>query len=327
MKNHNPKLSVIVPVFRVEQYIEKAIGSILQQQYCNYEVIIIDDGSDDDSILLAESLVQKHGNFSFYKKKNRGLASARNMGLKYACGEYVLFLDSDDWFLGDFFGKLDALLTQYQPDILFFNGLKGGLTDLENMRNIQMDSQPMTGIAYIDSCIRNKEWISVVWLGVYRREFLNEYQIRFIEGIIHEDDSFILQCLHFAKQTRYFNEKWYRYRIRAFSIMKSKNAMQDYNGFLSAAEISIGILKNHLDSDGMKWLVGRYLFSTIKYLFQLPYKQQVIEKNRMKSFVNTIPNYKKLPYMESIVDILGSENVQPEEAYQLWFEYIKNYST
>lgn len=94
---NNPKISIIIPVYKVEQYIEKCIKGILQQSFTNFEVILIDDGSPDDSIQIAKILVADNPRFIFLEKENGGQGSARNMGIDNARGEYLAFIDSDDY--------------------------------------------------------------------------------------------------------------------------------------------------------------------------------------------------------------------------------------
>lgn len=327
MRDNAPRFSIIMPVYRVEQYIKKAVSSVLSQCFHDYEVLIIDDGSDDGSISVVQSMIRSHSNFRICRKENGGLASARNLGLALASGEYILFLDSDDWFMEDFFNKLDALLQRTHPDILYFNGVKDIESGTELLRSIRLEANFLTGLEYMDICIRKKEWISVVWLGAYRRSFLQEHHIRFAEGFIHEDDNFSIQCLQSAKRILYLDEKWYHYRIRADSIMKSKNAVQDYEGFLTATETSARALKENLVSEGLQWLVGRYMMSCVKYLFQLPEERIDAEKKHIETLINNLQESIQIPFLSRLQGLLTQEHISEQVAYQLWYDYIKDFST
>lgn len=327
MINDHPRFSIIVPVYRVEKYIRSAIQSILSQSYDDHEVLIIDDGSDDDSIFIAKSMAADHPCFRFFEKKNGGLASARNYALDRAHGDYVIFLDSDDMFGCDFLKKLDEILQSTSLDILFYNGLKDNGSSKTKVRKIHLGNNIVSGIEYIDACILQKEWISVVWTAAYDRGFLERNNIRFVEGIIHEDDPFILLCLSSAEHVRYVDEQWYHYRIRNDSIMHSKNAAQDLDGFMMAAKVSAEILKNAPRSKGMTWLLGRYLYSTTKYLFQLPNEETRIPKKRLEELIETIPQKEQLPYITVIKKALQDPDTDVNKAFALWYDYVKDHAT
>ena len=97
MSNLNKIISVIIPVYNVENYIEKCLNSIVNQTYNNLEIIIIDDGSTDNSIAIAEKIAENDKRIRIISQVNQGVSSARNLGLDNASGEYILFIDSDDW--------------------------------------------------------------------------------------------------------------------------------------------------------------------------------------------------------------------------------------
>lgn len=113
------KISVILPVYNVEKYVRKCLLSIVEQSYQNFEVLIVDDGSVDNFFKEIEDIVAENKNIKIYQKANGGLASARNFGLEKANGDYILFIDSDDWIEKDLFKNLVENLSD--EDILIFN--------------------------------------------------------------------------------------------------------------------------------------------------------------------------------------------------------------
>lgn len=118
---YKPKISIIIPVYGVEQYIAKCLSSIKNQTFTNYEAIIVDDGSPDDSIPIAKKLVGNDPRFIFLEKENGGQGSARNMGLDHAKGEYISFIDSDDYVEPDFLKLLYTKITTEQADVCLCN--------------------------------------------------------------------------------------------------------------------------------------------------------------------------------------------------------------
>ena len=111
------KISVIVPVYNVEKYIEKSIISIINQSYTDIEIIVVNDGSTDDSIKICELLSKKDSRISIYNKENGGLSSARNFGMNFATGKYVIFIDSDDYIDKDMLAELYGNITKYDADV------------------------------------------------------------------------------------------------------------------------------------------------------------------------------------------------------------------
>lgn len=120
---NSPKLSIIVPVFRVEQFLNKCVDSILNQTYRNLEVILVDDGSTDNCPRICDEYSQADPRVRVIHKKNGGLCSARNAGLDIATGEYVTFVDSDDWIEPDAYAEMIRISLDYRADIT------GGGTD------------------------------------------------------------------------------------------------------------------------------------------------------------------------------------------------------
>ncbi|HEF8786834.1 TPA: glycosyltransferase family 2 protein, partial [Providencia alcalifaciens] len=115
--NSNPEISVIIPVYNVENYIEKCITSVKLQSFTDFECIIIDDGSPDNSIDIAKNLIHDDTRFLIYSKKNAGLGPARNTGLDYANGKYIVFIDSDDYIEKDYLLDLITKIKLEDADI------------------------------------------------------------------------------------------------------------------------------------------------------------------------------------------------------------------
>lgn len=113
----SPIISIIIPVYKVEEFIEKCLTSVMTQTFTNFEALVIDDGSPDDSISIAKRTVGQDSRFIFFKKENGGLPSARNFGLDHAQGDYIVFLDSDDYIVNTFLENMYTQITQKNADI------------------------------------------------------------------------------------------------------------------------------------------------------------------------------------------------------------------
>lgn len=115
----NPLISIIVPVYNTEQFIAETIESVIEQSYSNWELWLIDDGSTDNSAKVIKSIAEKDNRINYVHKENGGQASARNLGIKKANGEYIAFLDSDDLWLKDKLEEQIEILNRLNPDFLY----------------------------------------------------------------------------------------------------------------------------------------------------------------------------------------------------------------
>ncbi len=180
------KFSLVVPVYNVEDYVLKCLKSIDSQSYKNYEVIIVDDGATDNSANIIKKFIKNKKNFKYYQKENGGLSDARNYGVKYASGDYLLFIDSDDYVNKDLLQKLNELLEKEKFNIVRFGvnivDEKGNLLKIVN--NVQCNSNKKYNIL---KAILKNEFVEVSWLYAYSLPFWQKNNFSFTKGTIHED--------------------------------------------------------------------------------------------------------------------------------------------
>ena len=171
------KVSVVIPVYNSEKYLLKAIESIIKQNLKGIEIIIVDDGSTDNSKSIAEGLAKKYENIKIISQENAGPGAARNKGIKIASGEYITFLDADDYYPNNIFGEIYKLLKKYSADvfignILCFNDvrtwhlpyMKDIFLDKSNIKTGKLDDMPEINLTpsvcnkwfKLDSIIKNK---------------------------------------------------------------------------------------------------------------------------------------------------------------------------
>ena len=222
------KLSIVIPVYNVEKYLRQCLDSVLAQTFSDYEVICVNDGSTDGSGRILKEYASGHSVVKVVEQKNGGLSAARNAGLKKAEGEYVLFLDSDDWLEKDALQTL-ADATDGQ-DMICFNGRRFFEDqDRYEAADKLIPVEEMSGWDYYNKFSlqhRNFAFVCVV-LRLYRREFMLENSLLFAEGIYHEDNRFTpLACYH-AGKVRVIDNVLYDYRIRSSSITTTRNIKRD----------------------------------------------------------------------------------------------------
>ena len=213
------KLSIIIPVYNVEQYLQKCLDSVLVDNAFTGQVICVNDGSTDGSLTILEEYTKQYPNVEIMSQPNAGLSAARNAGLKHATGDYVFFLDSDDWVLP---GSIDKVLSQVDgEDVIYFNAKKYYEDKQCYGRELNIpELKHMDGQSYFTAiCDKPRDLPFVcVWGGLYKRSFLIENNLYNEPGIYHEDNYFTPQVLLAAKDVSSINEYVYAYRLRKGSI-------------------------------------------------------------------------------------------------------------
>lgn len=213
------RISVIVPVYNVEKYLKECIESILSQTYKDFELILVDDGSTDSSGKICDYYMGKDDRIKVLHKKNGGLSSARNAGINIAVGEYVSFVDSDDYILEDFLKKLYEKSKCSRADICecTFYYLKGR----KLIQSRKFDVKELIKTEAIERLFAPPYQSFVnTWNKLYKRALFQE--ILFPEGKLHEDEFTTYKLLYEANKVAYLNECLYVYRIRNNSITTAK---------------------------------------------------------------------------------------------------------
>ena len=219
-------ISVIVPVYNVEKYLFKCYTSIANQTYSNIEIILVDDGSKDDSSKICDDIAKKDSRVYVIHKKNEGLGFARNSGLEIARGKFVLFVDSDDYIEENMIQKLFERILQFKSDTSFC----GYSVFFEEEKRIKKESyyknNVFEGNEIIDrvllemvSGLPNAPLDSVVpmsvWHGLYSLDLIKKYKIRFPSErqYISEDIIFHIEYLRYSKRISYIGDNLYNYRL------------------------------------------------------------------------------------------------------------------
>lgn len=219
------KLSIIIPIYNIRDYIVKCVESCIHQEYMSqYEIILVDDETKDDSVDLVMPYVKKYENIFLVRRKNGGLSAARNSGLKVANGEYIWFVDGDDYIEDNAIGKLLSTMSVHKCDmfILGYNSVVEG--NITNSTVFNLSYGIING--HEEFLKGNFSFPMLVWAHVYRTEFLKNNSLYFCEGIIHEDIEFKFCSHYLAKSILEIKEPLYNYRLaRKNSIMSntSKN--------------------------------------------------------------------------------------------------------
>ena len=223
------KFSIIVPVYNVEDYIIKCLESIYNQTYKNFEVIIVDDGSMDNSTLLIKKYIKDKNNFIYYRKENGGLSDARNYGLKFITGNYLIFIDSDDYINKELLYNLNEEIKKNNPDIIKF-----GLNFIKNDNIIEMKKENFYNLEVneaIDKLLRD-ELFEPAWFYCYKFSFWQKNKFKYTTGKLHEDFGLTPLIIMNSQKISSISYIGYNYRQRPNSIMRN----QDYEKTKRKAE-------------------------------------------------------------------------------------------
>lgn len=222
-----PKISIILPCYNVEKYIAKSIESILEQSFPHFELLIVVDGSPDSSKLIAEEFALRDSRIAVYEKENGGLSDARNYGLERAKGDYVYFMDSDDWIEPMLLEDILAVISEEKLDLVIF----GYIQDNENQTGKVVSSS----IRIPENKIFRKEENNLIidrhllgilgyaWNKIYKKEFLLKHKLRFEKGTsLVEDILFNTQVYSKTDLLRTIDKAYYHYLNRPVTTLIKK---------------------------------------------------------------------------------------------------------
>lgn len=220
--------SLILPCYNVEKYVERCVRSILEQDFADYEIILVDDGARDATPAICDRLAAQDGRICVIHKENGGLSSARNAGLEAACGEYVWFIDSDDWIEPDALTTLYSVCADGAPEIVKFGYFRA---DGEKKRAPVLVAPGLyegTALAALqrDACVKPSRYGLSAWSHLYRRAFLEEHGLRFVSEriVCSEDYPFNLTVLEKTQRLRAIDAPLYTYELRPGSLTQSYKA-------------------------------------------------------------------------------------------------------
>ncbi|NLL02513.1 MAG: glycosyltransferase family 2 protein [Mollicutes bacterium] len=213
------KFSIIIPVYNVEKYIEKCLQSVFNQTYNNYECILVCDKSTDNSDIIVDKFIKLNKKINKITAINTGLSEARNIGVNASSGEYILFLDGDDYYEKDFLETINSNLFD-QPDLLRFQVREVYPDKIINHSEVSFDNK--NGIDSFDY-IKKYHFIENAWAYCYKTEFYLKNEFSFMKGCVAEDFGLIPLIIAKANKVKSINYIGYNYIQREGSLMSNKN--------------------------------------------------------------------------------------------------------
>lgn len=272
MEFHSPAVSVIIPIYNVEKYLAECLDSTVNQTLKNIEIICVDDGSPDRSADIAAEYAKKYDNVKLIRKENGGLSSARNAGLDKARGQYIYFLDSDDYLERNALEELYGKAVAEDLDMLFFNSTPFFESKKDKRNNASYSnyykrkgdySGIRTGQAMLTMMLKNQEYLSSACIEIIRRSLIEKNGLRFYDGIIHEDNLFTFQCTILAQRVSHVDREYYHRRLHNDSIMTAQKSMRNVEGYLVSYAEMLHFLHDHPVEAAAAPLISDYLRSSI----------------------------------------------------------------
>lgn len=220
-------VSVVIPVYNVEKYLQECLDSVISQTYTKLEIILVDDGSTDSSADICNEYAKNDSRVHVIHKTNGGASSARNVGLQIANGEYVYFLDSDDFINQTAIEKLVDMAERNDADLVFMDGLvfDDGVNSgkQEDCYKHTVYYETSFGRNIIRKQFTNDDFFVLVQMILFKRELLLNNQLSFYEGIVCEDELFVFYAFYYARIVAHLPEQLLHRRMRADSVMTSMN--------------------------------------------------------------------------------------------------------
>lgn len=287
-------ISVVVPIYNVKDYLEECLESLIKQSYASFEVLMVNDGSTDESESICLKYAQKDERFKYFYKQNGGLSDARNYGIDRAAGNYITFLDSDDYVEMNYLEEL-------------YNGLVNNDADISIVQYHRVDE---LGNTYLDLALGSSALFSTkdallnmfyqrnisvsASAKLYKVELFDE--IRFVRGRLYEDILTVPLLLKKAAKVYYSNKILLNYRVRSNSITESKFTPRSIHMLENALKIA-----EEFNDESIMKATKAYVFGKASILFyqistQTDKNQFVEEK---KNIWNTIKEYRKMNIMNS----------------------------
>ncbi len=251
------KVSIIVPVFNVEKYLKRCLDSLINQTLKDVEIICINDGSTDNSTFILQDYKRRDKRITVINKKHEGLSIARNVGIEFAKGEYIGFVDSDDWVDLDYFEKLYAAAKKFDFDIALADYIRVGNGKTKKRLNIASEIAVKTLQEKINITKQAKHPSSVN--KIYRKKMLIDNNITFQEDVICEDKIFTLQAVYYANGIVTVPGTDYYYYRRPNSIVKQKQTKEMFEQKNASNATVLNWLKekNADIEDGIFWAVKK----------------------------------------------------------------------
>lgn len=317
------KLSIILPVYNVEKYLRPCIDSILSQTFKDYEIILVDDGSKDSSGKMCDEYSVKYDFITTIHKSNGGLSDARNVGLKQAKGEYIFFIDSDDYLIDKNVLQRISQKLKYNPDVVAFKSIKWFETSGElshTTTDLSVSDERLTACEKYIELIDKDTYSNSAWSKVIKRSLLIDNKIEFEIGLLGEDNDWYYKVVGVLSSLELIDEPLYVYRQRAGSITKTyknKNLgdllwiIEKWTDYINEREMTDNkkVIRNSLAKQYCHAIIGYSSLENPKEYYPQLKKYSYLLKYSSNPRVNAFRKMYKLMGLKGIIFLLRLRKV------------------
>ena len=317
-------ISIIIPIYNAEKYIAKCIDSVLSQSYNDFELILVDDGSTDSSLEICKQYALKDTRIKLLKKQNGGVSSARNYGIKNSKGEWITFIDSDDYIGKDFLEKLIPT-----TDLIYDFSLANGFTRNKEIKQF-FPNTPITNISLekmIESICGEKGLCLAPWGKLFKREIIITHNIQFIEGLSFcEDLIFNFQYFKYIKNNIFVGDDTsYYYRENENSLT---HKIVNYKQVLKAIEPQFAdflYYKKHFPQNDI--IIKHFVFTITNCVLRVAeqvFRNKDLNNNEMERIFNQCKHYTQFTQVEtSLLTLPFTQNIKFQLIKKLPFKVVK----
>ena len=292
-------ISVIIPAYNVEEYLPACIESLTGQEGICLEIILIDDGSTDSTDAMADQYAKKDSRIKVVHRQNGGASAARNAGLALAQGQYIAFVDSDDWVKEKSLRRLYDEATKYQADVVMGNIFWGYQSQTKEVRGgpfykpapKEMQYIPFSGKECFVQLVKAIAYTPMVFNYIYRRSFLENIQVRFEEGVMFEDELWTPTVISHASKMVAVDIDFYYYRQRAGSVMNATKLAKRLHALFRISDLMFEFADRFdfsgEDGEFKSWLyviIFRFYSEVYRYLPMLKDSSYIVPSSRLERF-------------------------------------------
>lgn len=244
-------VSIIVPVYNAETFLSKCIESIVQQDYDSIEILLVDDGSKDNSLKICQEFCDKHENVKVFSKKNTGVSDTRNYGIKKSHGKYICFVDSDDYLEKNYVSLMVKTIEKDNTDLVIASynviGDSSFKTDLQTLKNIKGVKNKEDILKKIINIEENNCIFGYIWRCLYKKDIIFNNKILFEKMRMSEDYLFLVEYINTCNLISVIDERIYNYRINKYSVTSKYISTLLYDMIYVNDKIYNSIVKNNKD--------------------------------------------------------------------------------
>lgn len=273
------KYTIIVPIYNISTYIDQCVESIVNQTYKDLEIILVNDGSKDDSLAKLREWEKKDNRIVVIDKPNGGLSSARNEGLKYATGDYIFYVDGDDWIDVKALEEADRFITEHgQVDMICFDYYAYYTASDKKLVSYSSKETMCSGERFFE----NSTFKMTAWSKCYKRTYLEKIGLKFLEGRLHEDLSYTIPLCICADKVGYIKHPLYYYRQNREGSIMAKVSYRNVLDYSHALCFDYYFLKERVLTTYFKhWLINNFLKSCFTGHVSITTVVKAFEENKV----------------------------------------------